>query len=595
MATIEGDLGANVLTGTRGSDLITGHAPLEATATAPTFETVATGLGQALGIVSAPGDAQHLYVLDKTGVIRIVDTATGVVQATPFLDMANEVNTDGERGLLGMTFHPDYWQNGKIYVTYSRLDGDTVIREYTVDLANPDVVPEASARTILAIQQPDDRTNHRAGWLDFGPDGMLYIATGDGGGRNDPSGTGQNPNDLLGSILRIDVDGPDAYPLSTVRNYAIPSDNPFVGGGGAREVWAYGLRNPFRNSFDRGTGELWIADVGQATFEEINIGASGANYGWSLYEGGEGPAPGFTFPAYYYGREDGDGSVIGGYVSRGPDSGLFGQYVFGDFRSGRIWALADRDGDGDLDRVELDDGRALGGKGTLTSFGEDGDGTLYVVSITGELLRIDGGQATGPLDGADTIRSGLGDDRVFAGAGDDVVRDVGSGNDLLSGMEGNDRLHGLGGDDLLIGGSGQDALWAGSGNDTLLGGTGKDRLSGEDGADLLIGGAGTDDLFGGAGADRFRWTTPGDSPGTGPIDRVHDFNALEGDKLDLSALADGTFAFIGGGGFAASGAQVRVVHLGDRQRVEVSVDGGPADLIFSVKTAVPLTADDFYL
>jgi Ca2+-binding RTX toxin-like protein len=592
MATINGSLGADNLLGTRAGDLIQGHAPLAASTAPPSFTTIATGLGASLFATSAPGDSGLLYVLDKFGTIRVVDSATGQARSTPFLDINAEIVTAREQGLLGMAFHPDFGANGKFYVFFSNLAGDTVLREYTVDPADPDRALPASARDILTVPQPGLFENHKGGWIGFDAAGMLNIAVGDGGGANDPSNTGQNPNDLLGSILRIDVNGDD-FPADPTRNYAIPADNPFVAGGGAPEVWAYGLRNPYRDSFDRGTGDLWIGDVGQLLFEEVNIGVAGGNFGWDLYEGGTGPADGFIFPVHFYGREANDRSVIGGYVSRGPESGLLGEYVFGDFISGRIWSLADRDGDGDLDRVVLDNGTAMG-RNNLVSFAEDGDGGLYALGIDGRLVRITTGAAAGTLDGADTINAGLGDDRVFAGAGDDRAAGA-AGRDLLSGQEGNDLLNGGDGADTLIGGAGQDTLVGGAGGDILSGGVGADRLSGGDGNDLLQGGAGADVLTGGAGADRFRWTTPGDS-GLGPAaDRVMDFSAAEGDRLDFSALVQGAFAFIGAAGFAASGAQIRAVAQGSGQRVEVSLDGGPADMAVLVISAAPLTAADFIL
>ncbi|WP_338662297.1 PQQ-dependent sugar dehydrogenase [Pararoseomonas sp. SCSIO 73927] len=597
MARITGSLGGNTLNGTRGDDLIEGHGPLAAPAAAPVFTTIATGLGPAVFATAAPGDAGQLYVLDRTGVIRVVDTATGAVRATPFLDMSAEVSTAGEQGLLGMAFHPDFGTNGRFYVFFSRRDGESQVREYTIDPADPDTVPTGTAREVLTIPQPGNFNNHKGGWMGFGPDGMLHIATGDGGGANDPTGGGQDRSDLRGSILRIDVNGDD-FPGDPARNYAIPADNPFAGGGGAPEVWAYGLRNPYRASFDIGTGELWIGDVGQDAFEEVNIGAPGANFGWNTYEGGAGPAEGFTFPVHSYDHSADDRSIIGGYVSRGPETGLYGQYLFGDFVSTRFWTLADTDGDGDLDRREIDDGGAVA-RQALVSFAEDGDGSLFAVGIDGTLTRISTGAPAGTVDGvdrdaADRIASGGGNDRVFAGAGDDRAAG-GNGDDLLSGMEGNDTLAGGAGDDLLIGGAGADRLDGGEGADHLLGGAGADRLLGGAGDDVLAGGAGTDAMTGGAGADRFRWTTPSDSPRGSPIDRVTDFNGAEGDRMDLSALADGRLAFIGGAGFAASGPQVRVLELDEAWRVEVSVDGGPADLVLLVASAAPLTAADFIL
>ncbi len=594
---VEGTLAAESLRGTGRDDLILGTDPALVTAGAPALQQVASGLGTAVFATAMPGDSGRLLVLDKTGVIRSLDVATGQVQT--FLNISAQVSPAGEQGLLGLAFHPEFHRNGKFYVFFSNLAGDTVLREYTMDPANPGAPLLSSARDLLTVPQPGDFTNHKAGWIGFGPDGMLLIATGDGGGGGDPLNTGQNPNDLLGAILRIDVNGDD-FPADATRNYRIPADNPFVAGGGAAEVWAYGLRNPYRAGFDRGTGELWIGDVGQGRREEVDIGASGANFGWPLYEGdltypGGAPAgtlpAGITGPVFSYSHDAGDRTVIGGYVARGPESGLHGQYVFGDFVSGRVWRLSDTDGDGDLDRTLLN-GTALGGF-QLTSFAEDSEGNLYALAIDGRLFRVVPGAPTGPQDGGDTIAAGNGDDRVFGFAGDDRVNG-GAGNDLLAGMEGNDILIGFTGADTLIGGAGNDLLRGGEGNDLLMGGLGSDRLFGDEGDDVLVGGAGSDVMWGGAGADIFRWTSVTDSLAAAR-DRVADFNAAEGDRLDLSALVAGTFAFNGSAPIGAGGAQVRVVQGPVAARVDVSLNGGTVDMSFVVTGTTPLTAADFLL
>jgi glucose/arabinose dehydrogenase len=598
---IAGTLAADTLNGTARADLIEGAAAGLTTAAPVSFATVASSLGRALFAAAAPGESGALLVLDKVGVIRRVDTATGSVQ--PFLDIRAHVNASGEQGLLGLAHHPDFAENGLFYVFFSNLAGDTVLREYRMDPADPGRVLLSSARDLLVVPQPGTATNHKAGWIGFGPDGKLYLATGDGGGGGDPLGTGQDPSDLLGSILRLDV-ASDGFPADPARNYAIPADNPFATGGGAPEVWAYGLRNPFRNSFDQGTGTLWIADVGQGRREEINLGAAGANYGWSDFEGSitypggtpATPPPGATFPAFEYVHDAGDRSVTGGYVYRGTATGLQGKYVFGDFVSGRIWALRDANGNGVLESSErrLLTETAIG-PFQLTSFAEDAEGQLYAITLDGRLLRINTGAATRPLDGADTINAAGGDDRVFAGSGNDSVLG-GLGDDLLSGMEGNDTLLGGAGDDTLAGGDGQDVLAGGAGNDLLMGGAGNDRLLGGDGNDVLSGGAGSDVLSGGAGADRFRWAGASESPVSAPSDRVADFSRAEGDVLDLSGLVTGQLTFIGSGSFAATGGQVRVLAAGVNTRVEVSLDGGPADFTALVLGfAGALVAEDFWL
>ncbi len=592
---VAGTLSAEMLRGTGRDDLVLGTDPRLVTTTAPALQQVASGLGTAVFATAIPGDTGRLLVLDKTGTIRSLDVATGQVQT--FLNITAQVSPAGEQGLLGMAFHPEFHANGKFYVFFSNLAGDTVLREYTMDPANPGAPLLSSARDLLTVPQPGSETNHKGGWIGFGADGMLHIATGDGGGGGDPLGTGQNPNDLLGAILRIDVNGDD-FPADPARNYAIPADNPFASGGGAPEVWAYGLRNPYRAGFDRGTGELWIGDVGQGRREEVDIGAPGANFGWPLYEGdltypGGEPAgtlpPGITAPVFSYGRDAGDRTVIGGHVYRGPDSGLQGQYVFGDYISGRIWTLFDSDGDGTLERTQI----AQLGAFQLGSFAEDGEGNLFALTLDGRLFSVTTGGLTGTQDGNDTLVTGHGDDRAFGFAGDDLVNG-GAGNDLLSGMEGADILLGHVGADTLMGGDGRDLQRGGDGRDLLLGGAGADRLLGDAGDDVVIGGLGADVLWGGLGADIFRWASVTESSGTAR-DRVADFSAPEGDLLDLSALVAGTFAFIGSAAFAATGAQVRVVQGTTASRVDVSLDGGPADMVFVVTGTTPLTANDFLL
>jgi hypothetical protein len=443
---IDGTLAGEVLVGTSGGDVMTGAARGVVASTAPGFTTVATGLGPATFGVALPGDAGRMLVSDQTGVLRSVDLANG--SATTVLDISAEVAPVGEQGLIGVAVHPEFWANGRIFVFFSNGAGDTVLREHRVDPANQGAVLPGSGRDKLTVPQPGDFTNHKGGWIAFAPDGTLLVATGDGGGSGDPLGTGQNPNDLLGSILRIDVDG-DGFPADPGRNYAIPGDNPFAAGGGAPEVYAYGLRNPYRNSLDRGAETLWIADVGQGAREEIDIGAPGANYGWARFEGElaypggvpayPGGAPeggildGTTIPVFTYWHGEGDRSVTGGYVHRGPESGLQGQYIFGDFVSGRIWSLAETDGNGALNAADrrLLDGTTLGGF-RLTSFAEDAEGRLYALAYDGRLLRLDAGSPTGTVDGNDTIDAGAGGDRVFAGAGADLVLGWDEG-DLLSG------------------------------------------------------------------------------------------------------------------------------------------------------------------
>lgn len=348
--------------------------------------------------LTAPTGDSRLFVLEKGGLIKIV--ANGQTLATPFLDLSGKINTESERGLLGLAFDPQYASNGRFYVNYiDKVTLNTVVERYTV--ANPagNVASAGSGQTILSVPQ-EPYGNHKAGWIAFRPGDSrnLYIATGDGGDFNDPQGNGQNGASLLGKVLRIDVSGNGA-------GYAIPTTNPFVGSATTRaEVWASGVRNPWRNSFDRQTGDFWIADVGQDVREEINLEKAGDpgghNYGWRLREGTVetpvvgGDAPGLTDPIFDYahlGVEGGLGnSITGGYVYRGPSiEGADGRYFFGDFVSDRVFSfLLDADGK----PIDLRDDTAVffGGTGLsgLTSFGEDGFGRLYALGINGTLVAM---------------------------------------------------------------------------------------------------------------------------------------------------------------------------------------------------------------
>jgi glucose/arabinose dehydrogenase len=299
----------------------------------------------------------------------------GAVMPTPFLDIISLVNSSGsEQGLLGLAFHPRYSENGFFYVHYSDLNGDTAIARYQVS-ADPNVADPTTASMLLQIDQP--YSNHNGGHLLFGPDGYLYIGMGDGGSGGDPHGNGQNPTALLGKMLRIDVDGGSPY--------AIPWDNPFVNTPDARgEIWATGLRNPWRYSFDRLTGDLYIADVGQNEYEEVNfapLGTSGLNYGWNRMEGthcfraDDCDRDGLVLPIGEYDHDEGC-SITGGNVYRGSAyPALFGGYFFGDFCSGRIWSLH-RDAGGAWIQTEL-----LESDAEISAFGEDTNGELYLTSM----------------------------------------------------------------------------------------------------------------------------------------------------------------------------------------------------------------------
>lgn len=349
------------------------------------LEPVVSGLEQPTSVVSPDDGSGRLFVTQKTGLARVIEN--GELLETPFLDLTGVVSLESEQGLLGLVFHPEYAENGRLFIHYNE-NGDTVISEFAVS-SDPNVVDAASERVLLTIDQP--YPNHKGGNLAFGPDGLLYIGTGDGGAGGDPEGRGQSLGTLLGKMLRINVDAQtDGAP------YAVPQDNPFVGAEGAEpEIWAYGLRNPWKYSFDRQTGDLWIADVGQGSYEEVNVqpadSAGGENYGWDVTEGSscysddgsvsECGREEFTLPVTEYGRDEGS-SVTGGYVYRGETiPALDGQYVFGDFGSGLVWTAA-RAGDGSYTRETL-----LDAKFPVVAFGEDEAGELYVADFNGALYR----------------------------------------------------------------------------------------------------------------------------------------------------------------------------------------------------------------
>ena len=321
----------------------------------------------------------RLFVVEQAGTIRIVQG--GVVLATPFLDIRTRVNFSGEMGLLGVAFHPGFAQNQRFYVNYVRLLGasqiQSVIAEYQVSATDTNRADPATERILLTVNQPF--TNHKGGQVAFGPDKFLYIGLGDGGSGGDPLGNGQNLQTLLGKMLRIDVDH-----TTGALPYAIPADNPFVAGGGLPEIWAYGLRNPFRFSFDTASGKLFVGDVGQNLYEEVDILQKGGNYGWNVMEGLHcyNPATGcnmtgLMLPIAEYGHAEGI-AVIGGYVYHGPAiPALAGSYVFADFGAGKIWRLT-QDNAGAWQRVLL-----LSGGPNMSSFGRDSAGELYLVDYGG--------------------------------------------------------------------------------------------------------------------------------------------------------------------------------------------------------------------
>ncbi|MEM9293796.1 MAG: PQQ-dependent sugar dehydrogenase [Acidobacteriota bacterium] len=364
-------------------------APAEASSEPPqslaslSLQQVATGFSSPIGLANAGDNSDRLFVVEKAGIIRIIDG--GTVLPTPFLNISGLVSTTSERGLLGLAFHPDYATNGLFFVHYSNNSGATTIARYSVSSGNPDVADSASAAILLTVSQP--ASNHNGGGIAFGPDGYLYIALGDGGGQNDQFGHGQNLTTLLASVLRIDVDSGSPY--------SIPADNPFVGAGGStqEEIWAYGLRNPWRISFDRETGDLFIGDVGQTRLEEVNFqpaaSTGGENYGWNTMEGTLCFSPssgcdttGLTLPILEYTHTFGC-SITGGYRYRGTAiPALVGTYLYADYCQGTIWGGVQNDDGTWLTRV------MLGAFGNVSSFGEDEDGEIYVVEIGGAVSRI---------------------------------------------------------------------------------------------------------------------------------------------------------------------------------------------------------------
>jgi glucose/arabinose dehydrogenase len=342
-----------------------------------TLALVADGFESPLLVTHAGDGSGRLFVAEQGG--RIFELRGRGVAGRPFLDISELTEPVGEQGLLGLAFHPRYEDNGRLFVNYTDNSGDTVIAEYRATSrhrANP-----RSARTLLTFDQP--YPNHNGGGLAFGPDGYLYVATGDGGGAGDPHGNGQSLDTLLGKLLRIDVDT-----RSRSAAYSVPADNPFVDRAGARpEIWAYGLRNPWRFSFDRVTGDLWVGDVGQSNLEEIDRAPGrrgrGANYGWNVMEGTSCYAAeacdrgGLVLPITQYGHDDGC-SVTGGYVYRGrhqPE--LAGGYFFGDYCSGKVWVI-----DAAARRL-VRPTELLDTEYAVSSFGESEAGELYATDLAG--------------------------------------------------------------------------------------------------------------------------------------------------------------------------------------------------------------------
>jgi uncharacterized repeat protein (TIGR03806 family) len=363
---------------------------------------------QPLAMLQAPGDNSRWFVVEKTGAVRVFDNVANPTAST-FISLA--VNASSEGGLLGMAFHPSYATNGRVYLSWT--EGTPMVSTIARFTHTPGAatLPAGSRQNVIRVNQPYE--NHNGGQIEFGPDGYLYIGFGDGGAGGDPEGRGQDTTDLLGDFLRLDVEG--------TAPYAIPPDNPFAGGpmctansnvsaNNCPEIYAWGFRNPWRWSFDSVSGTLWVGDVGQNTFEEIDQVRRGGNYGWNCREGAAtysascGTSTGLIDPVHYYGRSLG-GSVTGGYVYRGAAlPALVGSYLFADYISGRIWRLV-ANGSGGFSAQELLDTSL-----SIASFGEGNDGELYVVDIVGGGLHriVDGGGAAPPGPPVATLLSGTG-------------------------------------------------------------------------------------------------------------------------------------------------------------------------------------------
>jgi len=362
-------------------------ATFDPTGVAVGFDEVVGGLTAPLGIVSAGDGSGRLFVVEQGGQVRIV--RDGRLLPTPFLDISDEITSGGERGLLGLAFHPDFRDNGRLFVDYTDANGDTRVSSFTIDPSTPDAVDPSSERRLLFVKQPFP--NHNGGALAFGPDGFLYVSLGDGGSGGDPQGNGQSLTTLLGKILRIDVDHP-----SGGRGYGIPKDNPYASGVGGRrpEIWLTGLRNPWRIAFDPANGDLWIGDVGQSAWEEIDVQRAGVpggtNFGWNRMEGTHCYQPSrgcadaaLTLPVAEYGHEQGC-TVIGGIVYRGTQQPVIrGGYLFADYCSGRVWAIDPARDDVRTPTVVADTPHSF------AAFGVDEAGEAYAVDIgAGTLLRI---------------------------------------------------------------------------------------------------------------------------------------------------------------------------------------------------------------
>ena len=541
--TLSGMDGADVLRGGDGDDVLYGFGPedQDPLSGAITATLVASGLPPAVFLETVPGSPDLHFVATLPGLIFVIDTSGPEPMVLPAPALVLPFTPDQQ--LLGFTFDPAFETNGKVYLNYVAPDGTQMISQFT--MLDGYTIDPASEQVLLTIPYGLGEELDRGGWMGFGPDGYLYITTGDGAVPGDAlTDAPQDPASLMGKVLRLDVSD-----TSGSDPYAIPEDNPFSDGGGAPEVWALGLRNPFRASFDD-EGNLYLGDPSLVSQEEVNILPAGAaapvNFGWPHYEGTVEFAPEIplgpgtlTFPVLE--REAGFGplqgrATIGGYVYEGP-GGAQGLYIFGDFVAPRLFTARIEDGvvtefTDRYDQLVFTGGSI--GMADLISFSVDSEGRLYTLEIDGEVHLLTPSAAAG--DGADLLDGGNGDDMLYGGAGadkllggfgqdklwgglgaDDLSGGNGddeldgglgddtlsgsSGDDMLIGGEGSDRLYGGSGDDELDGGAGDDTLSASTGDDTVNGGTGDDRIAGGDGMDRLFGGAGDDRINGGAGND----------------------------------------------------------------------------------------------
>ena len=356
-------------------------------ATSVVLRPVASGLSSPVYVTSANDGTNRLFVVEQTGRVRVIKG--GVLLSTPLIDVTSQISTGAEQGLLGLAFHPSFKTNGLFYVYFTRANRDIVVNQYRTSTANGNVGDPATGRRIITIGHPN-HDNHNGGMITFDRSGYLFIGTGDGGSGG---GHAQDRNSLLGKLLRINVNGSVG-----AQQYRIPAGNPYVGTTGRDEIWSIGLRNPWRFSFDRATGDLWIGDVGQDRYEEIDRSTAsgsgrglGVNFGWPVMEGRHCYSPstgcntsGKLYPVVEYGHGEGC-SVTGGYVYRGTRApGLAGRYVFADYCSGRIWTVP-RGAASPIAKSLLMDTSM-----TISSFGEDQQGELYVVNRGGSIYRLEG-------------------------------------------------------------------------------------------------------------------------------------------------------------------------------------------------------------